>query len=86
MAEERAYNAVGNRVRGEAAVGDRVTYFDIANQDGKIWTVTSLPEDNVCPNYGWTSGYGLIDSDSKESSSDLRQYGWTFAEDGVANG
>lgn len=71
--------AAGTRVQGKAAVGNKVTYFDMANQDGKVWEVISLPEDNVDPKWGWTSGYQLRGEDGTESWSDLRQHGWTFA-------
>lgn len=69
----------GTRVKGEAKPGDRVTYFDIMNQDGKVWEVMTTPEDNKCPKWGWTSGYGLISESGEVHSSDLRQHGWTFA-------
>lgn len=71
--------AAGTRVQGEAAVGQKVTYFDIANQDGAVWEVVSRPEDNVDPDWGWTKGYQLRGEDGTEKWSDLRQYGWTFA-------
>jgi hypothetical protein len=66
------------RVAGVAAIGDRVIYFDIANQNRRPQTVTSLPSDNVDPEYGWTKGYGLQADDGTETFSDLRQHGWTF--------
>lgn len=69
-----------NHVKGQAAIGDKVTYFDMANQDGAVWEVLSLPADNVDPKFGWTSGYELVDIESRvKTSSDLRQHGWTFA-------
>lgn len=69
----------GTRVQGTATPGDRVTYHDIANQDGKVWEVFSTPDDNRDPKWGWTAGYGLISEDLTVSHSDLRQHGWTFA-------
>lgn len=72
--------ATTNRVKGTAAVGQKVTYFDIANQDGRVWEVMTTPEDNTDPKWGWTKGYGLMDPATGEMThSDLRQYGWTFA-------
>lgn len=61
----------GDRVRGQAEIGDRVTYHDMANQDGTVWTVVGTAD---------TSWYLLVATDRDESrSTDLRQYGWTFA-------
>jgi hypothetical protein len=79
-AAETQFCVTGVRVRGEAKKGDRVVYSDIMNQDGTVWTVVSTPEENRDPVYGWTSGYGLEDSNGKPNSSDLRQYGWVFAQ------
>ncbi len=67
------------RVRGHAAVGDKVTYHDMANQDGAVYEVLSTPEENTDPKWGWTQGYGLFSEDKGIIYSDLRQYGWTFA-------
>jgi len=61
---------VGTRVKGEAKPGDRVTYFDIMNQDGTVWEVI----DRTGP-----AEYMLINDDGGTSWSDLRQHGWTFA-------
>jgi len=69
----------GQRVQGTAAVGDIVTYFDIANQDGARLEVISTPAENVDPKYGWTKGYGLFSEAQGITYSDLRQHGWTFA-------
>ena len=68
------------RVQGQARIGDRVTYFDMANQDGTVWTVTSTPNQNTDPDWGWTKGYGLTADNGVEDFSDLRQRGWTFAQ------
>ncbi len=65
-------------VRGAAKVGDVVTYFDIANQDGAEYEVISTPEENRDPKYGWTQGYGLFSEAHGITYSDLRQHGWTF--------
>jgi hypothetical protein len=68
----------GDRVKGKAEIGDRVTYFDMANQDGKVWVV-------VRGNGNSGSQYALgpegVDKPTLAdmSYSDLRQYGWTFA-------
>lgn len=65
-----------NQVRGQAQIGDLVTYFDIANQDGTVWKVVALPE---MTKYGFMTGYELISVDGERTnSSDLRQRGWTF--------
>lgn len=48
------------RVKGIAKPGDKVTYFDMANQDGTVWEVFSTPKDNTHPEYGWSKGYGLL--------------------------
>jgi hypothetical protein len=68
-----------NRVAGKATVGQKVTYFDIANQDGAVYEVISTPEENTDPEWGWTKGYGIRAADGVVGYSDLRQYGWTFA-------
>jgi hypothetical protein len=71
------------RVEGAATVGDKVTYHDMANQDGTIWEVISTPEQNEDPKWGWTKGYGLMTTDDAGETqwaySDLAQHGWTFA-------
>lgn len=68
------------RVNGVAAVGDAVVYFDIANQNRNPEQVTSTPDQNRDPKYGWSQGYGLRDTvTGTERFSDLRQHGWTFA-------
>lgn len=68
------------RVEGNATPGDKVTYFDMANQDGAIWEVMTTPKDNEDPKWGWSKGYGLINPENGEISyTDLRQRGWTFA-------
>ena len=71
--------ATETRVKGQAKPGDKVTYFDMANQDGTVWEVLTTPEENVDPKYGWSKGYGLVAEDGRFDWSDLRQYGWTFA-------
>lgn len=68
------------RVQGKATIGDKVTYFDIANQDDKIWEVVSTPDENVDPKYGWTKGYMLYAEDGTTSWSDLAQHGWRFVQ------
>lgn len=75
-----AAHVAGDRVKGQANVGDHVTYFDMANQDGTIWEVTSTEDENRDPKWGWSKGYGLKTADGRTSWSDLRQYGWTFAD------
>lgn len=63
----------GIRVRGNANVGDKVTYFDIANQDGAVWEV-------VATAVAGPSQYAIRDLNSdRTTESDLRQHGWTFA-------
>lgn len=62
-------------------VGDKVSYWDMANQDGKIWEIMTTPEDNTDPKWGWTSGFGLMSHDTGETTfSDLRQCGWRYAD------
>lgn len=72
------------KVRGEAQVGDFVTYYDIANQSGDVWEVVSLPNDpsNIGPTGYVMSDYGLENVNTGAPHwSDLRQVGWTFASD-----
>jgi hypothetical protein len=69
----------GTKVQGQAAPGDKVTYFDMANQDGLVWEITSTPEDNTNPVFGWSKGYGLMGPEGQVNFSDLRQNGWSFA-------
>lgn len=71
--------ATTNRVEGTATVGQKVTYFDMANQDGAVYEVISTPEENTDPKFGWTKGYGLFSEAKGITFSDLRQHGWTFA-------
>lgn len=66
------------RVKGKANVGDKVSYFDMANQDGIVYEVINTPEENVDPKFGWTKGYGLYSEEKGITYSDLRQHGWTF--------
>lgn len=63
-------NTPGDRVQGEAKPGDRVTYHDMANQDGKVWEVV----DRTSP-----ARYMLMADDGTVNWTDLRQRGWTFA-------
>lgn len=74
-----AQPAAGTRVQGKAVPGDKVTYHDMANQDGIVWEVVSTPEENVDPKWGWSKGYMLMSEDGVTSWTDLAQYGWTFA-------
>ncbi|WP_051224791.1 peptidyl-tRNA hydrolase [Pseudoclavibacter soli] len=59
----------GAHVSGRAQPGDRVTYFDIANQDGTVWEVVDVDG----------SDFVLMTDDGRVEHSDLRQTGWTFA-------
>lgn len=67
---ENSTQVTGTRVKGEAKPGDRVTYFDMMNQDGTIWEVI----DRTGP-----AEYLLVSGDGATKSSDLRQHGWTRA-------
>lgn len=67
------------KVRGKADIGSKVTYWDMANQDGIVYEVISTPEENTDPEFGWTKGYGLFSIEKGITYSDLRQYGWSFA-------
>lgn len=71
------------RVQGKAELGDVVTYFDIANQDGRHFRVVETPQplDGVLK--GMFSNYKLAPVDGEYSpitESDLRQHGWTFVD------
>jgi hypothetical protein len=67
------------KVQGNATVGQKVTYHDMANQDGFVYEVISTPADNTDPKFGWSKGYGLFSEAKGITYSDLRQSGWTFA-------
>lgn len=67
----------GTQVKGKAKVGDKVTYCDVANQDGKVWTVVGLP---IPTSYGFMTDYELVDDEGNKSTSSLRTNGWTFAD------
>ena len=79
------------RVNGNAAIGDHVRYFDIANQNTDIEIVTGLPHDEILttltqPNGDtypiWhTIGYQLTNLRTGEVTENhpLNGYGWTFA-------
>ena len=66
-------------VNGKDTPGDKVTYYDMANQDGTNWEVVSTPDENIDPKYGWSKGYMLIAEDGRTTWTDLRQHGWSFA-------
>jgi hypothetical protein len=69
---------IGDRpVQGRAMVGDFVTYEDAANQGGRIWRVTALPETT---SMGFSTEYALEDlgGSGVVNNSDLRQLGWRF--------
>jgi hypothetical protein len=70
--------AQATKVQGKANVGDKVGYFDMANQDGIVYEVISTPEENIDPEFGWTKGYGLYSEEKGITYSDLRQRGWSF--------
>lgn len=68
-------NTPGTRVKGHAAPGDYVTYFDIANQTGEIYKVTG-PHTTM-----WGTSYALTNARTGVPHfTDLRQHGWTFTE------
>ena len=79
------------RVNGNAAIGDHVRYFDIANQNTDIEVVTGLPHDEILttltqPNGEqtpiWhTIGYQLTNLRTGEVTDNhpLNGHGWTFA-------
>lgn len=72
------------QVNGHALEGEKVTYFDMANQDGKVWTVKGLVTHTVGgkdnPYRFSFAEYVLEDEDGNTKTSDLRQRGWTFVE------
>ena len=73
------------KVRGEAQVGDLVTYHDMANQRGEVWEVVEPPEGDSFTPSGIAfpgRGYKLRNVETgADHWSDLRQNGWTFATD-----
>jgi hypothetical protein len=68
----------GERVKGQAAIGDVVEYFDIANQNGPAYEVISTPAENTDPAWGWSKGYGLYSVEQGITYNLLRGHGWTF--------
>lgn len=62
-----------SRVNGKAAVGNRVAYEDMANPR-KVGRVTKIDASE------WGNQYHVEFDDGTGTVSDLRQYGWTFAD------
>lgn len=77
VSTETTTAVAGVRVNGKANVGDVVTYFDIANQDGTEWTVIEVPQRTP---QGFMSNYVLRATEPtvRHRETDLRQRGWTF--------
>jgi len=72
----------GTQVKGQAEAGSKVTYFDMANQDGKVWTVKGEVTNTVGGadnpyRFSFTE-FVLEDEDGNTKTSDLRQSGWEF--------
>lgn len=65
------------RTKGQAEVGDKVTYWDVANQDGKVWTVTAVRTQSFGGAFMWVTDFELTDADGNVKHSDLRQHGWS---------
>ena len=61
------------RVKGEAKIGEYVSYSDMANQP-KTVLVAGIDTNE------WGSSYLLANEHGTLHTSDLRQYGWVFVE------